>query len=44
MGTSFASQLLSTDVEPEEKLWRGVLVNAIERRWIKVPGPKAFNI
>ena len=30
MGTSFATQLLSTDVEPEEKMWRGVLVNAIE--------------
>ena len=30
MGTSFAAQLLSTDVEPEEKLWRGVLCNAIE--------------
>lgn len=30
MGTSFAAQLLSTEVEPEEKLWRGVLVNAIE--------------
>ena len=30
MGTSFAAQLLATDVEPEEKLWRGVLCNAIE--------------
>ena len=30
MGTSFAAQLLSTNVEPEEKLWRGVLCNAIE--------------
>ena len=30
MGTSFAAQLLSTEVEPEEKLWRGVLCNAIE--------------
>ena len=30
MGTSFAAQLLSSDVEPEEKLWRGVLCNAIE--------------
>ena len=30
MGTSFAAQLLSTEVEPEEKLWSGVLVNAIE--------------
>ena len=30
MGTSFATQLLSTDVEPEEKMWRGVLVNALE--------------
>ena len=30
MGTSFATQLLKSDVEPEEKLWRGVLVNAFE--------------
>lgn len=30
MGTSFAAQLLSTEVEPEERLWRGVLVDAIE--------------
>ena len=30
MGTSFAGQLLKTEVEPEEKLWRGVLCNAIE--------------
>mgnify|MGYP003132909999 CR=1 FL=1 len=30
MGTSFATQLLSSEAEPEEKLWRGVLCNAIE--------------
>ena len=30
MGTSIATMMLSSDVEPEEKLWRGVLVNAIE--------------
>lgn len=30
MGTSFATMMLSSDVEPEEKLWRGVLLNAIE--------------
>ena len=30
MGTSFATQLLQTDVDPDTKLWRGVLCNAIE--------------
>jgi len=30
MGTSIATLMLRTDVEPEEKLWRGVLVNAFE--------------
>ena len=30
MGTSFATQLLQSDVDPDTKLWRGVLCNAIE--------------
>lgn len=31
MGTSFAATLLeSTDIQPEQKLWRGVLCNALE--------------
>jgi hypothetical protein len=30
MGTSIATIMLRTNVEPEEKLWRGVLVNAFE--------------
>lgn len=30
MGTSIATLMLRTDVEPEEKLWRGVLVNAFD--------------
>lgn len=30
MGISFATQLLQSEVDPETKLWRGVLVNAIE--------------
>ena len=30
MGTSLATQLLQSDIDPETKLWRGVLCNAIE--------------
>jgi hypothetical protein len=30
MGTSFSTMLLSSHVEPEEKLWRGVLINAFD--------------
>jgi hypothetical protein len=30
MGTSFASVLLNTEIQSEQKLWRGVLCNALE--------------
>ena len=42
MGTEFAAQLLSTDVAPEEKLWRGVLCNAIEDAGQKSQERKPF--